>query len=552
MTPIITLAVLCFLAAAEATFSNGDRQVLLSFYDSQPSKAFTWDFSSSLCGQTGVTCTDGAEGQFHVEGLDLSGQGLTGTFPESFAKFRYLRILDLTNNELSGSFPSSNLHQFYNLQSLRLQNNQFTGSIPNEIRSIQRLESLDLSGNKFSGSIPPDFGTKKLFAVDLSSNELTGSIPALFHVSAPSLSFLNLANNKLSGTIPSQLALITNLGLLNLAWNRFTGTIPSELGNLFFLTQLSLNDNLLHGRIPIELTLPFLGTLHLQNNQLSGALPPFYNFFGAQFHVMGTNKLCPCDDYSTLGFESNDYVDTSNCNVCNEFSCLNGGICSATDSEFTCDCAGLDFEGPQCDQPKCNPPCQNGGRCVAPNVCDCGDLGTSGKRIIFTGPTCEILPRCPPVAENNATWDTSLPPDNRIGVCQPGFSGRPYRQCRADGTWGPIFDDCTQISTCPQDTHANAQWPETPSNGFATGTCAPGYTGNPRRLCKSTNQWESNIFQPCIRNSCPQEQIGNTLFPKAVSFQVQAGICQPGTKGRVFRTCQADGSWSPPTGTLCA
>ncbi|XP_022086754.1 wnt inhibitory factor 1-like [Acanthaster planci] len=61
--------------------------------------------------------------------------------------------------------------------------------------------------------------------------------------------------------------------------------------------------------------------------------------------------------------------------VCS-LSCENGGNCVAPD---VCDCpAG--YAGNTCAEPICSSPCQNGGLCVAPSVCEC--------RCGFRGITC--------------------------------------------------------------------------------------------------------------------------------------------------------------------
>ena len=48
-------------------------------------------------------------------------------------------------------------------------------------------------------------------------------------------------------------------------------------------------------------------------------------------------------------------------------SCQNGGLCVARD---VCKCPA-EYMGEQCQYPLCRPPCINGGDCVRPNVCMC-------------------------------------------------------------------------------------------------------------------------------------------------------------------------------------
>lgn len=43
------------------------------------------------------------------------------------------------------------------------------------------------------------------------------------------------------------------------------------------------------------------------------------------------------------------------------------------------------YEGRKCDEPTCDPPCQNGGECIAPNMCFCGN------DINLVKPSCEDI-----------------------------------------------------------------------------------------------------------------------------------------------------------------
>ncbi|XP_028789527.1 receptor-like protein EIX1 [Neltuma alba] len=89
------------------------------------------------------------------------------------------------------------------LRLIDLSENQLSGKIPEEIGSLQELVSLDLSNNNLSGEIPWELG--KLQALD----------------------FLDLSTNRLSGKIPSSLSQIDRLAVLNLSHNNLFGKIPS-------------------------------------------------------------------------------------------------------------------------------------------------------------------------------------------------------------------------------------------------------------------------------------------------------------------------------------
>ncbi len=197
------------------------------------SPANNWNVTNTPCSWTGVTCSGG-----EVREVNRSGKSLVGSVPSSIVSLSALTILNLSNNQLSGSLPSlpSSLQWVYFNQNL------LTGSIPSLHNG---LTVVYLSGNQFSGSIPslPSGST----TISLSGNQLTGTIPVL----PSTLQYLSLSSNKLTGTIPT---LPSGLTVLLLDNNQLSGTIPS---------------------LPAGLTL-----LELDNNALTGTLPSFASLTG--------------------------------------------------------------------------------------------------------------------------------------------------------------------------------------------------------------------------------------------------------------------------------
>ena len=91
---------------------------------------------------------------------------------------KYVRMIDLSSNNLSGSIPIEILALFQ-LKFLNLSRNNLTGKIPEKIGNMKELESIDLSRNHLSGEIPSSMSNlTSLSRLDLSYNNLSGRIPS--------------------------------------------------------------------------------------------------------------------------------------------------------------------------------------------------------------------------------------------------------------------------------------------------------------------------------------------------------------------------------------
>ncbi|KAK7274035.1 hypothetical protein RIF29_15105 [Crotalaria pallida] len=128
------------------------------------------------------------------------------TPPKGKANFTYLKVLDISNNNLNQEIPSCGAH-------------------PDSLGHLKHLEVLDLSNNTITSPIPSSFA-------NLSS-----------------LRTLNLGHNQLNGTIPKSLGFLINLQVLNLGSNSLIGGMPESLGVLSNLVTLDLSSNMLKGPI---------------------------------------------------------------------------------------------------------------------------------------------------------------------------------------------------------------------------------------------------------------------------------------------------------------
>ncbi|KAL6320596.1 hypothetical protein AAG906_008596 [Vitis piasezkii] len=150
--------------------------------------------------------------------LDVSDNELSGIIPRCLNNFSLMATID-TPDDLFTDLEYSN----YELEGLVL----VTVGRELEYKGILRyVRMVDLSSNNFSGSIPTELSQLAgLRFLNLSRNHLMGRIPEKIGRMTSLLS-LDLSTNHLSGEIPQSLADLTFLNRLNLSYNQFRGRIP--------------------------------------------------------------------------------------------------------------------------------------------------------------------------------------------------------------------------------------------------------------------------------------------------------------------------------------
>ncbi|KAL2652526.1 hypothetical protein R1flu_020654 [Riccia fluitans] len=183
--------------------------------------------------------------------INLTGKGLIGEirFDERFGSLDHLTVLDVSNNSLHGSLPTS-LVRIVTLRALNVEHNNLSGELPPfEERSLANLESISLRDNSFDGS-------------------LLSLIKAL---DDPVFS-LDLSNNNFTDTIPVEIGQLKNLKSLDLSYNSLTGTLDKELVKLPLLKNLNLRNNALTGMVPdgIWSSDSKLINVNLRRNRLTG------------------------------------------------------------------------------------------------------------------------------------------------------------------------------------------------------------------------------------------------------------------------------------------
>ena len=143
--------------------------------------------------------------------LQLSGNQLSGSFKLDFgANWASFETLDLSANKLSGAFP---LNSFAN----ETVGSAWTG-----------LKTFRLTGNQLSGEIPTSLGAKwgaSMLTFQLNNNALSGAIPSPFGAAWTALTTFSVANNALTGSFANDFGSTWNaLAQLGLMPNSFDYT----------------------------------------------------------------------------------------------------------------------------------------------------------------------------------------------------------------------------------------------------------------------------------------------------------------------------------------
>ncbi|KAF8043771.1 hypothetical protein BT93_A1940 [Corymbia citriodora subsp. variegata] len=230
--------------------------------------------------------------------LHLNRNRLNGELPQALNYCTDLAILDLGENNFSGSIPTWFNESFRSLSILRLRDNRFVGSIPPQLCSMVRLRILDMAVNNLTGTIPHclgnmnsminSFGSVAVasiqdiisFTHDLDWDQehvveiMKGRYNEYTKVVLQLVVNLDLSSNFLNGSIPEELSFLSGLHGLNLSHNCLSGGIPIGIGNMRSLESLDLSNNQLSGTIPLSISaLTYLAHLNLSWNDFKGKIP---------------------------------------------------------------------------------------------------------------------------------------------------------------------------------------------------------------------------------------------------------------------------------------
>ncbi|EMS57268.1 LRR receptor-like serine/threonine-protein kinase GSO1 [Triticum urartu] len=230
------------------------------------------------------------EKNVNLQSLNLQGNSFSGILLLPSKVHDALIWLDASHNRLS-KLPTGINITFPNLYFVNLSRNSFQGIFPSVLHHMDRLTFLDLSSNNFLDNIASAFNGSKsnIRSLFLSDNNFFGSFPQGILLASTSTYHLLLNDNQITGEIPDNICLGQNLTLLDVSSNKLTGSLPTCIDALENIAILNLRGNSLGGSIPLELChLKKLVFLDMSKNNLSG---PVQCLPSLQYLHLSENRL---------------------------------------------------------------------------------------------------------------------------------------------------------------------------------------------------------------------------------------------------------------------
>lgn len=272
--------------------------------------------------------------------LDLSNNQLSGSIPSSLCSLTNLTILQLFYNNLSGTIPPE-IGNLASLVSLDINTNLFHGILPDSLSRLRNLVTLSLFTNNFSGEIPRDLGKNSLLLSSVSfsdnifsgelppelckgfklqqftanGNNFTGKLPNCLK-NCSGLTRVRLEGNQFTGDISEAFGAHQNLTFVTLSGNQLTGEISPQWGECEQLTRLQLDGNKISGRIPSNIgKLGHLQVLRLDSNDVEGEIPAELGKLSLLYDLnLSSNHLTGKIPQSLGNLSKLEYLDLSNNN----------------------------------------------------------------------------------------------------------------------------------------------------------------------------------------------------------------------------------------------
>ncbi|KAK9077263.1 hypothetical protein SSX86_005600 [Deinandra increscens subsp. villosa] len=208
-----------------------------------------------------------------MESLQLFENSFSGTIPQEFGEFKFLKQFSIYDNKFIGELPAK-IGSWAEFEYIDVSQNYLSGGIPPEMCKMGKMTKLLMLENNFTGGLPENYaGCSSLIRLRVSNNSLSGRVPDGIW-SLPNLSMIDLEMNQFEGPLPANIGEARSLAQIFLANNRFSGELPMEISNVSSLVEIELSSNQFSGEIPATIGgLKKLSNIRLQDNMFSGAIP---------------------------------------------------------------------------------------------------------------------------------------------------------------------------------------------------------------------------------------------------------------------------------------
>ena len=166
------------------------------------------DNNLKVCSCKGIACAPYPSNKLvAVAGIDLNGCGLNGynnqlPLSDFLEKLEDSTFFHAISNNFTGVIPEhiSKIPYFYGLD---LSNKELTGSFPYEVLAPKQLTFLDLRFNNFHDKVPPQVFNLDVDVLFINNNYFYDTLPSNLG-STPAL-YLTVANNLFNGPIPQSI-----------------------------------------------------------------------------------------------------------------------------------------------------------------------------------------------------------------------------------------------------------------------------------------------------------------------------------------------------------
>jgi len=282
-----------------------DSLEIVNFYTSACTENCTlnWDLNEPIHIWPGITTGNGS-----VQKISLRDKGLSGNLPD----FNLPNLIDmnLEDNRLEGNLPG--LSKLNKLETIDLSRNGFTGCFPETFLTFCDISydfnyNYGLPGygnfaafcNEGIGDCTPINPSDSLELVNFYNTTCNDGCTLNWDLAQPVYNWEGITTQNghvieiyvntegLSGNLPN--LNLPNLTRLYIRNNQLDGSIPNL--NLPSLTYLNLEDNRFTGGIP-QMNLPNLTYINLQSNSLEGCFPAYMsNYCNIEAYFGGNNGL---------------------------------------------------------------------------------------------------------------------------------------------------------------------------------------------------------------------------------------------------------------------